>query len=355
VNISLLLAASGAALGVLIALALVLTRGHRAYANRVLALSVVISTTYLTSMFWRQSADLQYSLWLHLASLVGVLYGPALYLYVRAITDPGFRLHWRHLLHTLPYLVFLLLGSPLLREHFLYDHRVGFGVLFYLLLNAYLGYCAYLLYRHHGRIVESYASLEGISLRWLATLVTTILALSALGLLFALGRWATDAISYLIAFFAILRPMVFNPPAPQPAPGADPGNGPGQVARYETSSLTPAALESIWAALQACMQEQQPYLEPQLKIADLAELLELPPAHLSQTINQRGGCTFFTFINRYRVEYAQSLLRDSAPGQRTMLDVALSSGFNSESAFYKQFRALAGMTPRQYQAGPETA
>ncbi len=362
-------------LGVLIAAALLMTRGERAYANRVLAFSVAVSAAYLSSTVWRQAYGEDYSLALHLTSLVGVLYGPSIYFYVRTVTGPGFRLGWHHLLHLLPYLAFVLAGTDVLPEAWMYRHRYGVGVLFYLILNAYLGACVYQLYRYRRRIEESFASLEGISLRWLATLVTSIFFLAALGLCFALGRWLTDSvhwpqqmwsvswmavISYLIAFFAIFRPAVFNPAIimlPDVPSGdanaAQPDSGQPDAAqaapRYQTSSLTEGAAEEIWSILEQSMTGLRHYLEPQLKIGDLSQRLEISQAHLSQTINQRSGGSFFAYVNDYRVRHAQELLRESTPGERTMLDIALASGFNSESAFYKQFRARAGRTPRQFQ------
>ena len=42
---------------------------------------------------------------------------------------------------------------------------------------------------------------------------------------------------------------------------------------------------------------------------------------------------------------------EAGSDEEQLMDLALESGFNSESAFYKQFKKHAGVTPRQFQAG----
>jgi AraC-like DNA-binding protein len=292
------------------------------------------------------------------------LFGPALYCYVRAAIEADFRLQWRHLVHALPFLLILAdrlhLFAPLTTTGAtVFLSRPGpLAVLYYLQVIAYLLASCWLLYGFHQRIAENYSSLEGIRVRWLATLTTIALLLACLGLAFSLGRWLFQAISwpqrlwsigmmitinYLIAFFAIARPSLYNPSAEERRP---PGPAP---ARYQTSSLTREQAEVIWQRLEKLMVGEQPYLQHQLKIGELAQALDIPVSHLSQTINQLGDCSFFVYVNRYRVSAARELLRGTAPGARTMLDIALATGFNSESAFYKQFRKQVGVTPRQYQ------
>ena len=86
--------------------------------------------------------------------------------------------------------------------------------------------------------------------------------------------------------------------------------------------------------------------DDELRIADLAEQVNIPAHHLSQVINQHAGRNSLDFVNHYRVEEAMRLLGD---GQLSMTAIAFESGFNSQSAFYRQFKKVTGLTPKHYQ------
>ncbi|ARN74270.1 helix-turn-helix transcriptional regulator [Oceanicoccus sagamiensis] len=96
------------------------------------------------------------------------------------------------------------------------------------------------------------------------------------------------------------------------------------------------------------MEEQQPYLENELRIADLADGLGIASNHLSQILNQQSGQNFYEFVNGYRVAEAQRLLDAPDLTHLTMVQVAMEAGFNSQSAFYKHFKNTVGVTPAQY-------
>lgn len=56
------------------------------------------------------------------------------------------------------------------------------------------------------------------------------------------------------------------------------------------------------------------------------------------------------YLNKLRVETAKSLLCASQ-ARSNIVDVALSSGFDSLSTFNRQFRTYAGLSPSEYRAG----
>ncbi|GAB3289241.1 helix-turn-helix domain-containing protein [Parahaliea aestuarii] len=350
-----LIAASGALLGALIGFALALPPNRHTAANQQLAALMGLVTIYQLSTMARHSPDIRWMDPLQFFGLVIFLLGPGLYLYTRARISDDSRWQWRQLRHALPFLLLVLdflLGALLGREGLAAHYPRTVGVLCYVHLLAYLGASLRLLQR-----ARREAALPPGTLRWLASLLWGCCALALPGLLFAIGRWLPDTIgwpqqlwsitltvgmSYLIAFFAVLDPSVFH--ASRAARAEKKHRG-----RYETSSLGNDQAEQLWRQLQDLMRDARPYLQPQLKVGELAGQLAVAPNHLSQVINQVGGQSFASFLNAYRVDAAKALLRSSQPGERTMLDIALSSGFNSESVFYKQFRALVGQTPRQYQ------
>ena len=91
------------------------------------------------------------------------------------------------------------------------------------------------------------------------------------------------------------------------------------------------------------MEQQQLFMNPNLKITDLATALGSNRSAISNCINSQRNCSFPQFVNTYRVAYAQELLR-TQPDIK-IAEVCLKSGFSGEASFYRIFKAITGTTP----------
>jgi AraC-like DNA-binding protein len=106
-------------------------------------------------------------------------------------------------------------------------------------------------------------------------------------------------------------------------------------------------LDVLNADILAYMETEQPYLNPDFKIADIAYALGIPLHHVQLCISMKIGKKFADFKNEYRVQYAQQLMLD--PERRYTLEaIGEKSGFASNSNFYDTFRSITGTTPRQW-------
>ncbi|RZK87713.1 MAG: helix-turn-helix domain-containing protein, partial [Hymenobacter sp.] len=90
------------------------------------------------------------------------------------------------------------------------------------------------------------------------------------------------------------------------------------------------------------MAGEQPWLEPELTLPELAHRLRTHPALLSKIINASCGQNFNDFVNTYRTQEAQRKLADPRFAHYSLMGVALESGFNSKSTFNRVFRKLPG-------------
>lgn len=115
--------------------------------------------------------------------------------------------------------------------------------------------------------------------------------------------------------------------------------------RKENYGITPNQLTTYKAKLDEFINSQAPHLDPELTLTKLAYQLDLPPKHLSYVINQTAEKSFTTYINELRVASACQLLRDKRNHHKSILDIALESGFSSKSTFNRIFRDQTGMTP----------
>jgi AraC-like DNA-binding protein len=89
------------------------------------------------------------------------------------------------------------------------------------------------------------------------------------------------------------------------------------------------------------------YLQPDLKITDVANLLHTNRTYVSRVLKEQIGTTFADFINHQRIDYA-CLLMEQQP-QLPAAEVASQSGFSSQSSFYRNFKLYKGCSPKDYQ------
>lgn len=96
------------------------------------------------------------------------------------------------------------------------------------------------------------------------------------------------------------------------------------------------------------MEEQKPYLDSELNLVKLADLMSITSHQLSYLINTGFNENFFQFINNYRVEKAKDLLRSSEKNNFTILGIAFESGFNSKTSFNTTFKKITNKTPSEF-------
>ena len=96
------------------------------------------------------------------------------------------------------------------------------------------------------------------------------------------------------------------------------------------------------------MLEEKCYLNNNLNLKELAELLNLHPNKLSWLLNEKLGRNFNEYVNGYRLEAFQKLALDSKNNHLTLLGLAYESGFTSKSVFNDFFKKSTGLTPKSW-------
>lgn len=364
-GVSEFVAGTGVLLGLIIMSGLLLRRDGNRLANILLAAALACNLAYLALILIMHAGLLQTWPVLSLLGYAYVLSSPLLYGYVSVMTRADFRpqpKHWLHLWPLVPILIlsFLSDAGPDFSASSLEQARTGWppnplaltGLYIYAVSLVYFAASLALVRAHHERLVDQFSFEERVALRWLKVLVALCLTLALVGLLIAIARlfpgmelWPRSiysslsviALYYLIAFFGLAQPDVFV--------------GLRQVAAREEQCPPEITVQDSthrdvqWTRLENFMDTEQPYLEHELRIADLAKSLELPPNQLSQVINQCSGKNFFDYVSSFRVKRAGELLLSSSSSMAT---IAQESGFNSQSAFYRQFKKVTGLTPTEF-------
>lgn len=94
-------------------------------------------------------------------------------------------------------------------------------------------------------------------------------------------------------------------------------------------------------------EKEHVYLNPRLRLSELAMLLGTNRTYLSQYFNQNCESTFYDFVNDYRIHHAKMLLHST---DDTLETIAMNSGFNSLSTFRRAFVQREGMSPIEFRA-----
>ncbi|MBR6827705.1 MAG: helix-turn-helix domain-containing protein [Prevotella sp.] len=113
-------------------------------------------------------------------------------------------------------------------------------------------------------------------------------------------------------------------------------------------NLTDGKAAELMERIGLLMAEEHLYLRTDLRLKDVAASLHTNSSYVSESINTMCGKTFSQFVNELRVRHAQELMRQH-PDMK-MVAITSASGFTSETSFFRNFKAVTGMTPREWVA-----
>lgn len=92
-------------------------------------------------------------------------------------------------------------------------------------------------------------------------------------------------------------------------------------------------------------EKEKVYLNPNLKVSDIAATIGTNRTYVSAYFNKETQCTFYDYVNRFRIEYACKQL-DCTDDK--IVQIAETSGFNSAQAFIRVFTKIKGISPSKY-------
>lgn len=116
--------------------------------------------------------------------------------------------------------------------------------------------------------------------------------------------------------------------------------------KYLHKKIDPTKAHEKIQVLQHLMEEKEIYLQPDLKLSDLASLIDLSPHQLSQLLNDNLNKSFNTYINEFRIQKACDWILEKQ--ELKLESVGYEVGFNSKSSFFTAFKKKTGVTPKAY-------
>ena len=266
--------------------------------------------------------------------------GPAFYLFVKHLVFEDHRWSASQLVHFVPTVIALFftrqtaaviaVGSVSL---------VIYGVLAYRLLLRY-------------RVAshQSSAAAREMRLDWL---VTIMLAFAVLGVTDIVRLNLQTVMSYplantwyllhqlcvltlfaTLAILAVQQPILFD-----------------GLSRYEpvdTNNSDSDLYRTLFQSIHDTIVDQALHRRPRLSLNDLAEVTQLNTKDISTAVNIGAERSFCDYINKLRVDDVKQQLAAIENSTPNLLNIAMQAGFNSKSSFNAVFKAMTGVTPRQY-------
>jgi AraC-like DNA-binding protein len=289
--------------------------------------------------------------------------GPALYFYTKSITDPNYHFGRKDLLHFLPVVlefVFYRTAFYRLGADGLYETPAHPYTKFYLLeqwlgilsISVYTALSLRMLYKHQAGLKQQYSNLEKRSLDWLKIPVIVYGS-------FWIG-WNLLTEFDRLLFDRSLREIYFLPAFVGLAAVTYWIGLKGYIrSRAEASGTAkrmPVGDDTAYDSglahkITALMEEEQPYLNPELDLSGLSDMLGRNPRQVSHTINRSFSRNFYEYVNGYRVEAFKERVQEPGSEKLTLLGHAFECGFKSKSTFNDVFKKATGQTPSAYVRG----
>ena len=339
-------------------------------ANRILAVLIFCFSFYFVfiAAYWSNYL-------VEFPHLVGTLrifnysWGPLFYLYISEVLEKNKTFNYKKLLHFIPAVISISMGLPL----FLLDTETKVEIAKRMLTSEYDGFSfanilpavmfnLHILFYTTLSILKlnmfsknqngNKTTLESLNYNWLIKLsfgfTAFFLSWFCYEILMSAGIKYHIEVDYAITFFGVIiiyliaiytmkQPEIFSGISnikPEP--------------KYEKSSISKQEAETYLNKLNEIMKDEKLYLNPELNIRMLADLLEITPHKFSQLINEFLKINFSDYLNNYRIEEAKERLVDPEYSNYTILSIAYDVGFNNKVSFNNAFKKITGMTPSEY-------
>ena len=255
-----------------------------------------------------------------------------LFIYPTQVLRPGWLNWWRAVLMLLPMLVLgvvdYFVPVNLLPVIMIYPAIIFFTICGH--IRKYRQWCE-----------DNFSTLDDIDAQWIVRYLT-MLALMGLAFYFIVfwyvpNRMFTQQWLFLLMFAYTTERVLYRP---------DPWKQLRSTAVDEQDDAAVPSKTDYRAMLEAWLEQNKPYLNPDFQLIDLRQVLPLNRTYLSQFINAEYGCSFYQWVNGLRISEAKRLMTEQP--ELKMQDVAKQCGFSSRSVFTQVFTRETGVTPSEW-------
>ena len=114
------------------------------------------------------------------------------------------------------------------------------------------------------------------------------------------------------------------------------------------SLVSPRLMDEMQEKILNIIVMQKKYRDKDYSAKRLAEDLGTNTRYISAVVNVRFHMNYTSFVNKYRIDEAMSILVDKRYQDLRMEEVSDMVGFANRQSFYASFFKIMGITPREY-------
>lgn len=112
--------------------------------------------------------------------------------------------------------------------------------------------------------------------------------------------------------------------------------------------VSPELMDELKGKILDIILIQKKYKDKDYSAKQLAEDLKTNTRYISAVVNVKFHMNYTSFVNKYRIEEAMTLLLDRRYQDLNMEDISDMVGFANRQSFYASFFKFNNMTPRDY-------
>ncbi|SNY99440.1 helix-turn-helix domain-containing protein [Flagellimonas pacifica] len=270
--------------------------------------------------------------WQNNIGISGILFAsPSLWFYGKALFDKNSSLSGKDYLHYIPFILFLFL-IPFVPRKGSFESLWNYGIVVFHLLS-YLILSWSNLRKNKNIVSKSIMAwyrniLIGASLIWLHYVGN----LFDFEMYYIRGPIFYSLLIYAFSYLFLNRHK-FN------------------LQKYSSSNLDKESSAKLFQRVKELFNSEEIYLDDNLTLNTVSEKLNVKSREISQAINENVQQNFYDFVNQYRIEKAQFLLRDCHYKKAKIATIAYDSGFGNVTSFNLAFKKKTGVTPSAFRKG----
>tara|TARA_R110002020_G_scaffold114593_2_gene263448 strand:- start:61962 stop:63050 length:1089 start_codon:yes stop_codon:yes gene_type:complete len=334
-QIELVFGCIGVTLGLFFGVFLLVSKNKYAKANIFLGIYLLIFSVRMGKSLFHDHYSISRSfLVIFLGLLLAV--GPSLMQYSIFLRRPycspkPYALFW----HYLP-MVIVILFSPFIptnHEPYGWIFHLGLflhGIIYSILTLYYIFNDKELLESHGGPTLKKW--LVFLTLATIIMFFNHILIFHNIISYYPNGALTFSILMLLLSFWALGKPFLFTK----------------GKSRYLKSAMEDIKITEYFNKLSILMEDEKLYLDPDLSLTKLSEIIGVGSKQLSQVINQVLHQNYSQYIAAQRVEEAKRLLANENYKNYKISTIAYESGFNNISTFNMAFKKYTHITAIEY-------